>query len=141
MPITGYPSQVEADRAISEAKVIRENLTWRSEGGRFKLEGTVFAPTSQTLLKLLAVVGRQRSYSLLCNNVTLRRLCAKKRRHRNPDGQYVQGTHKHRHTDDFGDREAYKPPNVRIGEPNEELMDFLEECNITIEGTYQSLMP
>jgi len=141
MPITGCPTQVESDRVINEAKIIRENLRWRSEGGRWKLEATVFAPGSKTLLKLVAVVGRERSYSLLCNNVPLRRLCAKKNRHRNPGGQYVHGTHKHRHTDDFGDRDAYKPQGVRIGDPNEELMDFLQECNIAVGGTYQSLMP
>ena len=141
MPIVGCPSQAEADRAVNEPKVIRENLRWRSESGRWKLEATVFASRSQTFLKLTAVVARQRSYSLLCNNVTLRRLCAKRRRHRNPDGQYILGTHKHRHTDDFSDRDAYKPQAVRIGDPNEELMDFLEECNVTVEGTYQSLMP
>lgn len=127
---------------MEEPKVIRENLRWRHDGGRLKIEATVFALNSETLLSLRAVAGRSHSYSLLCNNVTVRRLCASDwARHTNPeDGQTIQGPHKHRLTDEYQDRVVYVPDDMTYGDSNDELMAFLAECNVTLEGTYQRVM-
>ena len=38
------------------------------------------------------------------------------------------------------DRRVYIPDDIRIGNVNEELVDFLEECNIRLRGAYSPIM-
>ena len=62
--------------------------------------------------------------------------------HKNPGmtGR-VKGPHKHKYSSSKIDRFAYKPvPPISEGNPNQALMDFLEEANIAPPQNYQNFM-
>ena len=62
--------------------------------------------------------------------------------HRDPvTWERVTAPHKHTWDDEWGDRRVYLPDDIRIGNPDEELVDFLAECNITLRGSYLDRLP
>ncbi len=139
MPGSTHLSTQEADDLLRERKVITANLYWRPEGRGFKLEATVLSIVSSKPLKLHGYVGPvRRSLALLFQSVAIRRLCIGGS-HRNPDGNLIRGLHKHLYDDQADDRIAYIPQDINEGNINNEFMDFLRECSIVLEGTYQSL--
>jgi hypothetical protein len=62
--------------------------------------------------------------------------------HRNPSGGgKVKGPHKHKYSSSKIERYAYKPdPPISEDNPNEALMDFLQEANIELPAHYQNFM-
>ena len=54
--------------------------------------------------------------------------------HRNPDGAWIAGEHKHDWDDVHEDRRAYIPTDIDTVSRDSILMSFLLECGITIEG-------
>jgi hypothetical protein len=62
--------------------------------------------------------------------------------HKNPGMKgRVKGPHKHKFSSSKIDRFAYKPdPPISEENPNQALMDFLEEANITPPPNYQHFM-
>ena len=50
------------------------------------------------------------------------------------------GPHKHTWDDEWADKIVYVPDDIRVGDPNEELLDFLAECNIRLQGTYNQML-
>lgn len=129
----------EADAILNEPKVIAMNLGWKSDGRGYRLEATVMAEQSAHLLGLRAFVGvKNRSYALLFKNTPIRMFTVHDR-HRDPaTRQIVREPHKHRWDDVWEDQPVYVPDDIRQGDPNIELMDFLKECGITLKGTYKS---
>lgn len=56
--------------------------------------------------------------------------------HRNPDGQHVGETHKHRWSESLGDKQAYVPPDITASasEPEKVWEQFCQEAKITHNG-------
>ena len=129
----------EAQGLIEEPKVIAMNLAWRSDGRAYRLEATVLAEGSGEILRLRGFIGkRNRSLVLLFQNYPIRKYTVHAF-HRDPVSQErVTQPHKHFWDDVWEDQRVYIPDDIRIGDANEELIDFLEECNISLRGTYRS---
>lgn len=135
-------TKAEADAIIAEPKVISANLRWQPWHRGFRLNGStgaaVVALNSEQILKLSGYVGRKnRSFALLFKNQRIRGYCVKSRR-RNPDGQIISGPHKHSWEDLDEDSWAYVPTDVRSGDVNIELLDFLTECNVELTSSYRA---
>ena len=129
----------EAQAILGESKVIGMNLAWKADGKVFRLEATVLSEDSGEILSLRGYVGRKnRSFALLYRNTPVRKYTVHPR-HRHPITRVVY-TEPHKHTwdDIWEDELVYIPDDIRIGDPNIALMDFLAECNITLRGTYKS---
>lgn len=128
----------QADVLLAEPKVIAANLVWRRDHGSYRLEATVLAEDSGELPKLAGYVGRRnRSFVLLYRNTPIRKYTVH-RLHIDPETKdKVTDPHKHTWDDVYEDGKTYLPDDIRIGDPNEELIDFLQECNITARGSYE----
>ena len=131
----------EAEAILAEDKVIGVNLTWRGIGRGHRLEAKVLSVDSGAVLSLRGYVGvKNRSYALLYQNTPIRKYTVHDR-HRNPaTGEVVLGPHKHTWDDEWADKIVYVPDDIRVGDPNEELLDFLAECNIRLQGTYNQML-
>ena len=81
---------------------------------------------------------KNRSFALLFNNLPIRKYTAHDK-HVNPN---TGGTvpHKHLWDDYWADKVAYVPDDIRVGDPNQEFIDFLAECNIELRGSYSELV-
>ena len=149
----------EANAIIAENKIITERLTWRAEpqalsskrrgrrqrGRRqesdwtkFTLEAGVSSLDSGENLRLLGNVGKtNRSFALLYQNIPIRKYTVHAI-HKDPVTRIVYTEpHKHWWDELHEDKRVYIPNDIRIGDPNEELADFLEECNISLREPYQ----
>ena len=51
-------------------------------------------------------------------------------------GIRTTGPHKHFWDEEYEDNRVYIPDDIRNGDPNEELIDFLAECNIDLRASY-----
>jgi len=135
----GQPTNGEVTNLLAEDKIITANLSWGPDGRRYKLEASVLAMESNLLLRLYGNVGiKNRSFGLLHNNVSIRRYCSSPN-HVNPGKIPIRSHHKHTYDELDGDIVAYIPDDIKVGEANGELFDFLAECNIRLEGNYQAL--
>ena len=134
-------TKAEAEAILEEDKVIAVNLHWFPDGPRFRLGAAVRAVESGALLRLHGFVGKtNRSFALLHRNFPIRKYTVHDH-HTNPDtGEVVFGPHKHTWDDEWEDRLVYVPTDIRIGDANDELHDFLVECNIRLLGAYQPLL-
>lgn len=127
----------DANDVLNEEKVISANLSWKQHGITYQLEAAVLIMRTRELLRLVGYVGiRNRSFALLYRNTPIRKYTVHAR-HRNPNsGQILQEPHKHTWDDVWEDSIAYIPDDIRAGNPNVELLDFLSECNITLDSVY-----
>ena len=130
-------TEAEANRLLEEAKVIWANLSWRIDGEIFRLEAKVLCLESEEILSLRGTVGKKnRSFVLLYQNTPIRKYTVHAF-HRDPvTRERVTQPHKHWWDDEWEDRRVYIPNDIRIGNPNDELVDFLQECNISLRGNY-----
>ena len=127
----------QADALIAEPKVIAANLAWRFTRGAYRLEATVLAEESQAILSLRGYVGiKNRSLALLYRNTPIRKYTVHDRHTDPKTGVRVAGPHKHFWDDVYQDNRVYIPDDIHAGNPNEELADFLRECNIALRSVY-----
>ncbi len=127
-------TKAEADALIAEPKVISANINWRVEQRWQRMDDVTVLAESGEVLRLTGKIGPyNRSYVVLYKNHPIRKWTFH-RRTRAPDGSLIEGPHKHTWDDELADEYAYVPDNIRIGDPYEELEDFLKECNITVLG-------
>ena len=133
-------TEAEARRLVDEPKVIGMNLAWKRAGQSFRLEAKVLCLDSDEILSLRGFVGKtNRGFALLYRNTPIRKYTVHAF-HRDPVTKVVvRQPHKHTWDDEWEDRRVYIPDDIRIGNANEELMDFLRECNIELRGSYTSL--
>ncbi|MDP2726834.1 MAG: hypothetical protein Q8P59_04765 [Dehalococcoidia bacterium] len=138
----------KAEELLAVDKVITANLAWRPWGPRgFRLEATVLTVESKEILKLFGWVGakglKKRSLSLLYNSISIKRLCLSPHsKHTNSDGVPIDGMHKHQFDEFYETRNAYIPNDITTaGDINQELLDFLKECRITLKGNYEQWLP
>jgi hypothetical protein len=127
-------TKAEAEEVLAEDKIITENLRWRQVSSRYILDVGVLMPHSTRLLRLKGNIGRKNySFALLYNNYPIRKYTVH-HHHKNPSCEVVYGPHKHTWDDIYEDNWVYVPEDIRSGNPNEALLDFLAECNITLQG-------
>ena len=127
----------EALAVLAATKVIIEDLMWVAVGIAHRLQANVLSIESEETLSLRGYVGSQnRSYALLYRNTPIRKFTAHPWHIDPVTKQRVTAPHKHTWDDVHQDRRVYLPLDIRIGDPNDELMDFLGECNITLRGLY-----
>jgi hypothetical protein len=130
-------SASEADAIIAEHKVIAVNLRWSRDGRNYRLDAAVLSLESGHMLRLRGFVGRtNRSLAVLFENTPIRKYTVHDR-HRDPvSREVIRQPHKHYWDDDWQDKRVYILDDIRTGDPNEELLDFLAECNIELNGRY-----
>jgi hypothetical protein len=130
-------SASDASAILAEPKVLAANLVWKWERGMYRLEATVLAMDSGQALSLRGCVGlKNRSFVLLYNNTPILKYTAHSR-HRDPvTRQFILQPHKHPWDDEWQDQLVFIPNDIRVGDPNNELVDFLQECNIELRGSY-----
>ena len=134
-------SAADANRLLEEDKVIGANVTWRMDGNVFRLEATVLCIDSEEILSLRGFYGKKnRSFALLYRNTPIRKYTVHAF-HRDPvTRERVTQPHKHWWDDEWEDKRVYIPGDIRIGNLNEEFVDFLQECNIELRGNYAQLL-
>ena len=134
-------TQAKAEQLIEERKVIGVNLSWKDKGESYYLEAKVLCLESEETLSLRGFAGkRNRSFVLLYKNLPIRKYTVHAY-HRDPvTQQRVREPHKHYWDDEWEDKRVYIPNDIRIGDPNQELEDFLRECNISLRGTFPARM-
>ena len=130
-------TEAKAEELLAERKVIAANMVWRFQQPSYKLEATVLAEDSGETLKLRGTVGRKnRSFVLLYGDTPIRKYTAHDRHRDRETGKPVKGPHKHLWDEVYESGRVYIPTDIRIGDANDELVDFLKECNITLRGAY-----
>lgn len=130
-------TEAEANRLIAAAKVVAANLKWRFQQGGYRIEAAALVEGSGEVLRLVGYVGKKnRSFALLYRNTPIRKFTVHDRHTDAKTGVRVTGPHKHWWDDEYEDRRVYVPTDIRIGDPNDELVDFLEECNVDLRAPY-----
>ena len=124
-------TEAEAQSILAELKVIGANLSWTVDGVIRRLEAKALCVESEQILTLKGTWGKtNRSFALLYKNTPIRKYTVHAS-HRDPvTREVVRQPHKHTWDEEYQDRQVYIPDDIRIGNLNEELMDFLKECNI-----------
>ena len=134
-------TEAEALAVLAETKIISEDLAWVSVGVALRLSANVLSDESGELLNLRGCVGaRNRSFALLYRDVPIRKFTAHPWHIDPVTRERVTAPHKHTWDDLYQDRRVYLPSDIRIGDPNDELLDFLQECNVVLLGRYQPHM-
>ena len=130
-------TEAEANRLIAAAKVVAANLRWRFQRGGYRIEAAALVERSGEILRLVGYVGKKnRSFALLYQNTPVRKFTVHDRHTDPKTGERVTGPHKHWWDDEHEDRRVYIPTDIRIGDPNHELIDFLKECNVSLRASY-----
>lgn len=130
-------TEADAQRILDEAKVIVQDLSWEQVGKLYRLEAIVLSEEPDEVLGLRGYVGTQnRSLALLFHSSPIRKYTVHPWHIDPVTRQRVTDPHKHTWDDTYQDRRVYIPTDIRIGDPNDEILDFLQECNISLLGTY-----
>ena len=130
-------TEAEANGLIVTRKIIAANLKWRFLRGAYRLEAAVLVEDSGEILSIRGYVGmKNRSFVLLYKNTPIRKYTVHDRHTDPKTGERVSGPHKHWWDDQYEDNRVYIPNDIRIGDPNDELVDFLKECNIDLRASY-----
>lgn len=131
-------SRAEADRIALKAKTIGQSFNWRRdfdnpERHRFKVEViSLDADDGQLFLTGTAGLTFWGFTFLGPQNEVIRKISDPNHRHRNPDGKITDGRHKHVWDPVLRDQDTYLPEDIRWGDFNDALEDFVAECNITV---------
>ena len=134
-------TEAEATGLLEESKVIGANVAWRMDGSVSRLEATVLCINSERTLNLRGFYGKKnRSFVLLYRNTPIRKYTVHASYKDPVTRQVVRQPHKHWWDDEWEDRGVYIPNDIRIGNLNEEFLDFLQECNIELRGSYAQLL-
>lgn len=133
-------SEKERDEIYAEEKILfGELIQWKGINGSFRLKVPVYRQNGEELT-LYANYGKRRYSFALHHRKTLLIRRWDYCKHKNPDGTILKGPHKHKWTDDHADNFAYEVNDIPVDNLNEALEAFLKECNITVEGQYQTVI-
>lgn len=107
-----------------------------------RLQVRVLAPSLNEVLSLSGNIGKtNHGFTLLFGGEVIRRYDHTYTPHMNPDGSKIQQPHKHRYDQNAGNQWAYVPNDIDSNENiNVQLMQFLDEANIRLEGQYKLLL-
>ncbi|MBI5283551.1 MAG: hypothetical protein HY874_00510 [Chloroflexi bacterium] len=145
-------TQLEAliDAAVeSGAMVITDSIAWRRGEGHLKARAEVDHPTEDSFrleLQYLPLISRF-SIQLVFKGRPARRLCSDSPHTQALDcadapGHRMEGTHKHRWSDETGDECVYVPDDIADSSDIEQsFYDFCSECNISFNGVWNEPPP
>jgi hypothetical protein len=129
-------SKDEIDRLYEMKKVIEDDWEWENDGPGLKGEVTVYCLDSDAILTLKAWKRRNYGFSLLYKSSKVIRRWDDSI-HENPNGQVIDGSHKHFWHPQYEDSKAYGVDNIDTDNVDNAFEDFLDECNIELQGSYQ----
>ena len=129
-------SKAEIDRLYHMPKVIEEDWHWTLSGPNHVGEATVYCIDSEAILTLKAWKRRNYGFCLLYKSSKVVRRWDDSR-HKNPNGEVIDGSHKHFWHPQYEDAKAYPVDDVATDDVDEAFNDFLDECNIELRGDYQ----
>lgn len=127
-------STEEADELSNAEKRIYDDFKWNWDGRKFTASVRVDCVDRDDVLRLVAWRNDRRySFSLLYRNaVTIRRWGCHPG-HKNPNGELVEGPHKHYHDEGYEDDWAYPTGDeVSTSDVQQAFFDFLDEESIEL---------
>lgn len=134
------PTEADVEALLSHGAIIRDSFRWRTTGKyTYKTEAWLEETYEGAPVRLCGTLNSRimnYSYALIWGGARVRGLDMGGRPHPNPDGQMIAPPHKHRWTDEFQARVAYRPTDITETTVEGVLYQFLAECNIRFEGTY-----
>jgi hypothetical protein len=116
-------------------KIIEEDWTWEVAGPNLVGEATVYCYESDAILTLKAWKRRSYGFCLLYKSSKIVRRWDDSR-HKNPDGEIIDGSHKHYWHPKYEDNYAYPVDDIATDDVDKAFEDFLAECNIELRGDY-----
>lgn len=131
-----------AEELCRVSKIITDDIEWRPRGNRWRLEARVLAPSLNEVLSLSGNIGKtNHGFTLLFGGEVIRRYDHTYTPHINPDGSKIRQPHKHSYDRMDGNQWVYVPNDIDPDESiNNQLMQFLDEANIRLEGQYRLLL-
>ncbi len=129
-------SEAEVQQLHEMDKVIEEDWLWDAEGGSLRGEASVICLDSTATLTLKAWKRRSYGFCLLYKSSKVIRRWDDGI-HRNPDGETLEGSHKHKWHPQYEDKKAYPVDDITTDNVDDAFFDFLDEENIVLEGDYQ----
>jgi hypothetical protein len=150
--LLGAVAQVIFTAEVCEAlysvpKTLASQIAWRQSDARTYLFAAKVLTTEGDVLDLSGYWSRNDFHNRTRWGFALRYLGHLIRswdmstKHKNPTGPRIRGPHKHKFDSSKVPRLAYKPnPALSDRDPNQSLMDFLEESNIQPPPEYQNVM-
>lgn len=130
---------------LNEAKVIKTRLIWEPSKNHEDEHRVCFAKVESSMSDDIYFTARvnkagEKHFILQESKKDGRviRRWGNEKGHVNPDtGKSFDGPHKHYWTDEYGDGLAYRPnPPISLESVEKGMLDFLKECNITLEDGY-----
>jgi len=131
-------SKAEIDGIYDMDKVIEEDWEWKRRGPNLEGEATVYCLNEDVNLTLKAWKRRSYGFCLLYKSSKVVRRWDMSTPHTNPDGEVITDPHKHYWTEKHEDAYAYSVDDVATDDVHQAFLDFLDECNIELRGTYQT---
>ncbi len=138
------PELCEQLHAVS--KYVASRIAWKSDAqGALKFQAKVLTPDGKGL-DLIGYWYKKNNEPRWGFSLTFSGYCVRSydmaKRHKNPGGGgTIKGPHKHKYSSSKIDRYAFKPePQISESNPNQALMDFLQEENIQPPTNYQHFM-
>jgi len=124
---------------LAQKRVVDDLISWASKDEQHT-DITIRVETEDgvplTVRGWYAIQGSRRyGFALLFKKSTVIRRWDDKSGHLNPvNKQRVSGPHKHYCDPNFGDSPCYETDEIRSGDVDGALVDFLIECNISLDG-------
>lgn len=128
-------TKAEVDRIADMEKMIEEDWEWERRQSNLVGEATVYCLDEDINLVVKAWKRNNYGFALLYRGSKVVRRWDNST-HTNPDGKRVEGSHKHYWDEEHEDRFAYPVDDITINDVDEGFMDFLDECNIELNGSY-----
>lgn len=130
----------QVDDILKREKFITGELRWEKKGTNKIVHAKVHVEGMPTItLDFLARLNPRNKYAfvLLYRDKQVLVLYDQFKGHINPgEKERLDGPHKHRYKDAFGDRWAYVVDNIIPNDVNTAIYDFFDECNIDLQGFY-----
>ena len=128
-------SKAEIDELYHAPKVIEDDWAWETNGPNHQGEATVRVLGKDANLTLRAWKRRRYGFCLLYKATKVVRRWDDAV-HTNPDGERLEGSHKHYWHPEYEDAYAYPVDDITTDDVDEAFKDFLDECNIELRGSY-----
>lgn len=128
-------SDSEAKELHNAEKKIYEKIKWDFDGQKHHTEARVDCLNRDDVLRLTVWYNTRGDYSfsLLYRNAIIIKRWGNHPGHRNPDGELVDGPHKHYYQEGYEDDDwAYNTSDVSTSDLRQGFFDFLDEESIEL---------
>jgi len=148
MPTSEKFTAEMCERIFATPKYVASKIQWKASGSAVKFRAQVLTESEGLGLDLVGYWNFSPRYNRIIwgFNLSFRKHIVRQydmaKKHKNP-GEHgkIIGPHKHKYSSSRIPRLAYKPdPPISDTNPNQSLMDFLQEANIKIPENYQNYM-